>query len=587
MPDFAPLGGEQVVASLYDHRMVRGVRRASGDPTADGQDDHIRVREMIAAPLERWEFLPGPVLGAAVAAGLSLMPSLMPHSAVIQGLVTGVSAALGYAFGVLSAWLICWAVGAEQPWRSDESSRRSIYAGSAIGLLVMLLLGKNWQDDLRSVMGVPNAGYLWYPIVLMITFVVVMLLIAGSRAMRHLANWIARRVARSRPESRSQAVGVAGATLIGVVAVSAVLGLAFLLIRGIFHERDGEVDPAVAQPASQLVSGSTRSVIPWDALGADGRRFISAVPTSEDLTQFSGATAMEPIRVYAGVATSDNARLRADAAVRDLSDFGAFDRAVLVVATSTGTGWVDQTAIAPLEYMYNGNSAVVATQYSTLPSWLSFLVDRTKAREAGQALFEAVYARWQQEPVNQRPRLFVYGESLGSYGAESAFTGPTDMVAKADGALLVGPPAVSPIHSAVTQARDPGSPQWQPIFQEGASVRFASQPTDLDALATPWGAGRVVYMQNASDPVVFWTPSLIGFRPDWLAEAPGPDRWARMGWVPGLTFIKVTGDMMDSTFVEAGHGHVYGANQIGAWARIAAPLGWSEADTARLTAMFE
>ena len=29
-------------------------------------------------------------------------------------------------------------------------------------------------------------------------------------------------------------------------------------------------------------------------------------------------------------------------------------------------------------------------QYSFLPSWLSFLVDKENARQAGQALFEAV-----------------------------------------------------------------------------------------------------------------------------------------------------------------------------------------------------
>lgn len=96
---FDLLGGEQGVAPLYDRRMARGLRRASGDPTDEGHDDHVHVRDMIAAPLERWAFLPGPVLGAAVAAGLSLMPSLMPHSAVIQGLVTGVAAAVGYGAG--------------------------------------------------------------------------------------------------------------------------------------------------------------------------------------------------------------------------------------------------------------------------------------------------------------------------------------------------------------------------------------------------------------------------------------------------------------------------------------------------------
>ena len=37
-------------------------------------------------------------------------------------------------------------------------------------------------------------------------------------------------------------------------------------------------------------------------------------------------------------------------------------------------------------------SFVVSMQYSFLPSWLSFLVDQENARQAGQALFEAVDA---------------------------------------------------------------------------------------------------------------------------------------------------------------------------------------------------
>ena len=48
--------------------------------------------------------------------------------------------------------------------------------------------------------------------------------------------------------------------------------------------------------------------------------------------------------------------------------------------------------------------------------------------------------------------------------------------------------------------------------------------------------------------------------------------------------LKVGGDMMDSTSVPVGNGHVYGWHQIGTWARIAAPPGWTSQDTARLEA---
>ena len=75
----------------------------------------------------------------------------------------------------------------------------------------------------------------------------------------------------------------------------------------------------------------------------------------------------------------------------ELDRTGAFDREALVVVTTTGTGWVNSMAAGAIEYMYGGDSAIVATQYSYLPSALSFLADRGKAATAGRELFDAVY----------------------------------------------------------------------------------------------------------------------------------------------------------------------------------------------------
>ena len=74
---------------------------------------------------------------------------------------------------------------------------------------------------------------------------------------------------------------------------------------------------------------------------------------------------------------------RAELAVEDLERAGGFDRANLLVATTTGSGWLDAGAIDSFEYLTGGDSAIVAMQYSYLPSWISFLVDQEKAREAG------------------------------------------------------------------------------------------------------------------------------------------------------------------------------------------------------------
>ena len=134
------------------------------------------------------------------------------------------------------------------------------------------------------------------------------------------------------------------------------------------------------------------------------------------------------------------------------------------MVTTTGSGWVDPALVDTFEYLSGGNGATVAIQYSYLPSWISYLVDQSKAREAGRALFDAVYGDWSQLPQGQRPRLFVAGESLGSFGGETAFSGAYSMANLTDGALFAGPPNFNTLWGEFTGNRDPGSPEVQPCL---------------------------------------------------------------------------------------------------------------------------
>src|SRR5690606_11212588 len=127
-----------------------------------------------------------------------------------------------------------------------------------------------------------------------------------------------------------------------------------------------------------------------------------------------------------------------------------------------------------------------AMQYSYLPSWLSFLVDSSRAREAGAELFNAVHERWAALPEDDRPRLLVFGESLGADGAEAAFSGVADIRNRTDGVLWVGPPRFSELWSTFVERRDPGSPEHLPVYDGGATVRFAARPEDLEHPDAPW-----------------------------------------------------------------------------------------------------
>jgi len=236
-----------------------------------------------------------------------------------------------------------------------------------------------------------------------------------------------------------------------------------------------------------------------------------------------------------------------------------------------------------LEYMYNGDTALVATQYSYLPSPISFLVDKERAREAGRALFDQVYGVWSRLPHDQRPKLLVFGESLGSFGAEAAFSGPDDIRNRTDGMLLIGPPSRNQLWTEIVADRDAGSNAVLPVYEQGTTVRFAAVAPDLDRPPAIWTTPRIVYLQYPSDPITWWSPQLMVRRPDWLAEPRGSDVLPSMRWYPFVTFWQVSADMAFSNAVPAGHGHNFGAMPVAAWARIAPPDGWTAERTDTLT----
>jgi uncharacterized membrane protein len=87
----------------------------------------------------------------------------------------------------------------------------------------------------------------------------------------------------------------------------------------------------------------------------------------------------------------------------------------------------------------------------------------------------------------------------------------------------------------------------------------------------------VLYLQHASDPIVWWSPRLLLSRPDWLREPPGQDVLDQMTWLPVVTFWQVTADLPLATAVPAGHGHTYRDEYVDAWATVLRPPGWTTA----------
>ena len=263
---------------------------------------------------------------------------------------------------------------------------------------------------------------------------------------------------------------------------------------------------------------------------------------------------------------------------------------MLVVATTTGSGWIDPASPDALEYLTGGDSATVTMQYSYLPSWLSYLVDQDRARDAGRELFDAVYARWSDLPPDARPRLFVSGESLGSFGAEAAFSGEFDLRNRTSGALMAGPPNFNVLYRSFVDDRDPGSTEVSPVFRDGRTVRFVTEADEpVPPVGKPWNDARVLYMQHPSDPVVWWNTDLILARPDWLEEPRGRDVVDAVRWIPFVTFWQVTFDLPFALDVPTGHGHSYSREYVDGWLAVlqsegstTGSVGWDAARTERL-----
>jgi uncharacterized membrane protein len=526
--------------------------------------------------------LPG-CWGALIFACLSFTPSLLPRGGLIQGLVCGITAAIGYGLGVLAAWI--WRAFADRdPRRPRHWAWLTFFISAGVLFAVAFGLGQYWQHEIRKLMGVTDYNI---PLAVASPFIAALafcLFLLTGRGLRGLYRWAAKLLSRWIGRRAANAVGwilVAGLTYL---VISGLLLQGFIgLMNKAYSVRDTTTAEGVHRPATSLRSGGPDSLIPWDTLGYQGRNFAGEGPSPSEIEKFSHHPAVEPIRAYAGLASAADAESRAALAVRDLERAGGFQRKNLLVVTTTGSGWVDPALVDTFEYLSGGDSATVAIQYSYLPSWISYLVDQSKAREAGRALFDAVYGRWSQLPQGRRPRLFVAGESLGSFGGEAAFSGVYDLHNRTTGTLFAGPPNFNTLFREFSDHRDAGSPEVQPVYHDGQIVRFANDPAaGIPPGGQPWDGSRVLYLMHPSDPIVWWSPHLIFSQPDWISEPPGKDVLKGMFWMPFVTFWQVTADLPFATGVPDGHGHRYSGEYVDGWNAVMRPAGITSQDLASL-----
>ena len=544
-----------------------------------------------------------PILGRPTFVGLavalvfwwqSLMPLMLPRTWLAQAAISAICAAVGYGIGTLSGSLGHRILDRFDAGPSVEARQRAwtlLGVVTAVIVIVGLLAWPRMHTEQRALVELGPVSRLSVVPMIALTILLGLLFVVVGRVIGRGVSAINRFNHRHLPRAAAQPLTVILVLIIVVFLVRDVaIDRSVQAANSAFGTLDTTTNEGTEQPTSPLVSGSPDSHADWDGLGRQGREFVADATVLDALADFhgDGAILVEPIRVYVGNRTAASAHDQAEIAVAELVRTDAHERSVVVVATSTGTGWIDPDSVAAIEYLHAGDTAVVSMQYSYLPSWVSTFVDQGNATDAGSELFNAVHEWWDELPAADRPLLLVFGLSLGSYGAEAAFAGPdapssvANMVARTDGALFVGPTNDNAVWGQLTSARDPGSPFWAPVFDDGRSARFLTRDPDASQPPGDWESPRILYLQHPSDPVTFWSFDMMWREPEWMDRPRGYDVSDRGQWFPFVSWTQGVFDLMAGFGAPPGFGHDFRLDYVNGWAQVAPPDGWTEADTRRL-----
>lgn len=506
---------------------------------------------------------------------ISVQPSLLPRAwywqGVISGLLIAVAYGIGSAIGLVTGWLWKKAkveIVADATWVKWVTRLLIIGAiALTIGLVVRAYRMNLTTSALVGMDALGPVGYLKATTAALVLF-------AGINGLAHLVavtwRFLASRIRRFVPR------WVATITATIVVIVLVVTLSSDVLFRGameyMYHwgANLNRSDPGVEAPIETERSGSAHSLMPWKTMGHYGKRFVTSGPRAKQIEAITGRPAKEPIRIYASLPDDRNLQNEANQVVAEMERTGAFDRDVLVIATTTGTGWLEEWSIESVEYLTGGDCATVSMQYSYVPSIVAFLWEFDSASKAGKILFDTVDAAVQKRPANKRPAVYVTGVSLGAAGSQAAFSNAKDLNSKVDGAIWAGTPNYSPLWQRLTAERHRGTPQVAPVVDNGTHIRFANEPSQLridinGRTLPPWEYPRSVFLQHASDPVVWWSPELFGREPDWMRERAGIDVHPNMRWLRGVTGLQVLGDLPVSGQAPDRHGHNYHREFFDAW----------------------
>ncbi|HSL59499.1 MAG TPA: alpha/beta-hydrolase family protein [Acidimicrobiales bacterium] len=390
---------------------------------------------------------------------------------------------------------------------------------------------------------------------------------AGASALhgmeRRLADVAGRGVARVAPGAPAvwRPVGHALAVAALATGVRVVVQRSFSKVESHEVAVEAAFDVPPLQPER---SGSLVSLVPFDSLAKQGRRFVwSAVHPSVMTEVLGDGPTHPPVRVYVGLESADSEAARVAIAVRELERTGAFDRSWLLVASPTGTGYVNYAAVSALELLSRGDCATVAMQYAARPSVMS--LDRVdEGHRHARLLLQAIHTAVARRPTGSRPRVVLFGESLGAWTSQdAAIDRGTDGLRElgVDHAIWIGTPYFSKWKEQVLRdRRDDVDPSLVGVFEDIDEYRALPEPARARL--------RYVMITHANDGVAHFGPELLWRAPPWLgdpAQRPATVP-TTMRWRPVTTFFQVLVDMKNSANVVPGRfaatGHDYRADLL-------------------------
>ncbi len=368
---------------------------------------------------------------------------------------------------------------------------------------------------------------------------------------RLFARGVAWPIARVLPEPVALIAGHA-------VSLGTLAGAGYLGIRKVLASADatgGAVEAAYSsRPDSPHVTGGPASLVDWNTLGREGRRFVNMAMTTAEIREATGRSrATAPVRAFIGVDSAATPADRADLALRELEALGGLERPLIVFYTPTGTGYVNYVALETVEHLTGGKCAQVAMQYSLRPSPMS--IGRIGVgRTQNQAFLAALRVRLDAMPAKKRPRVVVFGESLGAQtGADTLFQGNREMEQfGVDRALFIGMPNATPAPNAWRVNKAGLDPEGLAV-EIGTHAEWTALPEEQRARV------RVVLLSQHDDPIVKFGLPLAVQKPDWLGDNRPAVVPQEMVWRPFGTFITTMIDAKNSmsvvpgTFVARGH----------------------------------